>query len=251
MGVLFAAVANECWLLLILEPVDASLLVEELLVDEDLRLDGIQKLNPDLLEWRRLFAVEDDTPRSQIKRGVQLLGVNQLTSDFVDGSLIEFKESGSGLKRQALEAALVVEDEALESELFDLVQDVLLRLLGIGHLTPDIQLLDVLEARLPLPLMDLLTGRVDVVERVLRNTKETLALIELEHLPEGLRSLAVLVGVRIVNKVRADDEHRADVMNLLDELPREVLVMRYKLPVGFGRVDLSEDGAEPHASKDL
>ncbi len=61
---LFAAVTNKCWLFLILEPVDTALLVEELLVDEDLFLDGIQKLKTDLLEWCRLLAIEDDASRS-------------------------------------------------------------------------------------------------------------------------------------------------------------------------------------------
>ncbi len=90
--------------------------------------------------------------------------------------------------------------------------------------------------------MDLLARGVDVIEGVLRYTEEALAFVELKHLPEGLRGLTVLIGMWVIDEISADDEHCADVMDLLDELSWEMLVMRYKLSIGFGCVDLSKNG---------
>ncbi len=124
-------------------------------------------------------------------------------------------------------------------------------LIGVWHLAPYVELFDVLEASPPFPLMQFLTRGIDMVLGVLRDTEEAVPLVVLKHPPKGFGGLAVLVGVRVVDEVSADDQHRTDVVDLLDELPWEVLVVRDQFPVGFCHVDLPENRAKSLAPKDL
>jgi len=210
----------------ILEAVHVALLVEKFLVKVDLVSDDLEELLASLLELGDLLAVEDERRALIVDLGVELSGENESADELFDGGERELESGLSLSKREGLIATLVVEDEALESRLLNLIQKHSFGLFSILNLRPEIQPQNQLIASSPVALEKLIGSHIDHVVGVLWLAKELLLVILVAHSPEVLAQLVHMRGVLVVSEALHFHKHDDYPMSLLDDLLVHVHVKR-------------------------